>query len=104
MAAITMDEEHPGKAEAVAQVGAPTRRLAEPLTPRELRILGMVCDGEINREIAIKLQVSADGVKYHLRNIYEKLGVNRRTHAVAIAVHERLITPEWLVQRSRGRQ
>lgn len=74
-------------------------QVKEPLTARELQILGMVCDGDINREIASKLELSADGVKYHLQNIFEKLGVGRRTHAVAVAIHTGLITPEWLVYR-----
>ena len=64
----------------------------------------MVCDGDINREIATKLHLSANGVKYHLQNIFEKLGVSRRTHAVAVAIHAGLIAPEWLVYRSRRRR
>ena len=36
-------------------------------------------------------------VKYHLLNIFGKLGVRRRTQAVAVAVHLRLVRPGWLL-------
>ena len=85
------------------QDGASTRRSIQDLTPRELSILGMICDGDINREIALKLQLSADGVKYHLQKIFVKLGVSRRAHAIAVAIYAGLIAPVWLSSRSGGR-
>lgn len=89
----------PGDPEAASRRRVPAGWLIGPLTPRELQILGKVCDGDSNQEIATELQVSLDGVKYHLKNIFEKLGVSRRTRAVAVAIHAGLIAPEWLRRR-----
>ncbi|GAC1633996.1 MAG: hypothetical protein NVS9B10_29730 [Nevskia sp.] len=62
-----------------------TRKPVEHLTPRELRVLELLVVGSSNREIAEQLFVCEDTVKYHLKNIYGKLGAKRRTHAVQVA-------------------
>lgn len=62
-----------------------TRHLIEALTPRELRVLELLVDGCSNREIATHLRVCEDTVKYHLKNVYGKLGARRRTQAVLFA-------------------
>jgi ATP/maltotriose-dependent transcriptional regulator MalT len=72
-------------------------RLIEPLTRRELEILGLVCDGYSNQEISDRTDISVPTVKYHLLNIFGKLSVRRRTQAVAVAVHLRLVRPGWLL-------
>jgi LuxR family maltose regulon positive regulatory protein len=59
--------------------------LVEPLSERELEVLQLVADGRSNREIAERLFVTVGTVKKHLNNIYGKLGVARRTEAVAQA-------------------
>jgi LuxR family maltose regulon positive regulatory protein len=59
--------------------------LIEPLSPRELEVLQLVAQGLSNREIAQRLFIAVNTVKGHNRNIYGKLGVNRRTEAVARA-------------------
>jgi ATP/maltotriose-dependent transcriptional regulator MalT len=59
--------------------------LIEPLTPRELEILGSVAAGRRNREIADELVVTLDTVKKHLSHIFDKLGASTRTEAVARA-------------------
>jgi LuxR family maltose regulon positive regulatory protein len=59
--------------------------LVEPLSERELEVLQLVADGRSNREIAGQLFVTVGTVKKHLNNIYGKLGVARRTEAVAQA-------------------
>jgi DNA-binding NarL/FixJ family response regulator len=48
------------------------------LTRREEQVVSMVVDGLSNREIAVKLGVSAHTVKNHLSHIYEKLGISKR--------------------------
>jgi DNA-binding NarL/FixJ family response regulator len=52
-----------------------------PLTPRELEILCCLADGSSNGEIAKQLWVAEPTVKFHLCNIYRKLGVTNRTEA-----------------------
>lgn len=76
--------------------------LIEPLTPRERQVLGYVCDGDSNGEIALHLGVGVATVKYHLYQIFGKLGVSRRTRAVAMAVHLKIVTPAWLPTSPRG--
>src|SRR3569833_201681 len=53
------------------------------LTPREEEVLGYLSKGFANKEIAVKMSVSYETVRDHLRNIYEKLHVHSRTEAVA---------------------
>jgi LuxR family maltose regulon positive regulatory protein len=69
-----------GSPEAPPQPG-----LAEPLTARELEVLGLVCQGCSNKEIAGRLYISIGAVKKHTGNIYGKLGVSSRTQAVGRA-------------------
>jgi DNA-binding NarL/FixJ family response regulator len=52
-----------------------------PLTPRELEILQLVASGAPNGDIARRLWVTEQTVKFHLRNIYRKLDVANRTQA-----------------------
>jgi LuxR family maltose regulon positive regulatory protein len=63
----------------------PTSTLVEPLSDRELEVLALVAQGLSNREIAERLFITVGTVKTHAHNIYGKLGVNRRTEAVARA-------------------
>ncbi len=59
--------------------------LIEHLSERELEVLDLVAQGLSNREIATRLYLALNTVKGHNRNIYGKLGVQRRTEAVARA-------------------
>ena len=52
-----------------------------PLSPRELEVLQLVAAGATNGEIARKLWVTEQTVKFHLSNIYRKLDVANRTEA-----------------------
>ena len=61
------------------------------LTDRELEVLQLLAFGHTNRQIAERLYVSPDTVKTHLEHIYQKLGTNDRTAAVAKALRKRLI-------------
>lgn len=58
----------------------------EPLTDREVEVLRLVSFGMANPQIASELKLSHDTVKAHLRNIFGKLDVSDRTHAVTIAI------------------
>jgi len=59
--------------------------LIEPLSERELEVLGLIAQGLTNREIAARLFLTLNTVKVHTRNIYGKLDVHSRTEAVACA-------------------
>ncbi|MFE9706748.1 response regulator [Streptomyces sp. NPDC005930] len=61
------------------------------LTDRERDILAQLATGLGNREIARALFISEATVKTHLRRIYDKLGVDTRTGAVAVAKEQRLL-------------
>ena len=66
----------------------------ELLTPREIELLGLVAEGLPNKAIAQRLSVSENTVKYHVRQIMNKLGVQNRTEAVTSAIRLGLINPE----------
>jgi len=57
----------------------------ESLTPKQFRVLMMLIDGRINREIADELCVAEATVKAHLTEIFKKLGVSNRTQAATQA-------------------
>jgi len=56
------------------------------LTPKEQEVLRLVADGAKNKEIASSLNISDNTVKYHLRNIMEKLNVKNRAQMAVYAV------------------
>jgi DNA-binding NarL/FixJ family response regulator len=51
------------------------------LTPRQQEVLTLVREGLSNREIADRLEISRDGVKFHVSEILTKIGVTRREEA-----------------------
>jgi len=59
---------------------------AEPLSQRELEVLGLLSTGNANKEIAARLFISEATVKTHLLHIYAKLGVSDRAAAVGEAL------------------
>ncbi len=59
--------------------------LVEPLSPRELEVLHLIAQGHSNHEIGERLYLALSTVKGHNRVIFGKLGVQRRTEAVARA-------------------
>ncbi len=54
------------------------------LTARERELLGALANGWSNLQIASRIGISRNTVKYHLKNLYDKLGVNNRAMAVAL--------------------
>jgi len=61
------------------------------LTDRELEVLQSVAHGERSKEIAVQLGISERTVKAHLASIYNKLGVDSRASAIAIAAQMGLL-------------
>ena len=55
------------------------------LTPQQSRVLGMLGEGLLNKQIAYELGVSEATIKAHMTAILRKLGANNRTQAVLIA-------------------
>jgi two-component system, NarL family, response regulator DevR len=58
----------------------------EPLSPQERRVLALVAEGKTNKEIATALELSDKTVKNYLSNIFQKLHVSSRAHAVTIFI------------------
>lgn len=56
--------------------------LFKPLSDREIEIFQQALSDKTNRQIADAMYVSINTVKYHLKNIYEKLGVSNRSEAL----------------------
>jgi LuxR family maltose regulon positive regulatory protein len=60
-------------------------RLVDPLTDREIEVLGLIAAGKSNGEIARAMFVAPSTVKTHVNHVFSKLGVASRTQAVARA-------------------
>jgi len=65
--------------------------LAEPLTPREVEVLGMLAEGQSNKSIAHRLGISEHTVKFHVTSIMGKLDAGSRTEAVTQGIRKGLI-------------
>jgi len=65
--------------------------LAEPLTPREVEVLGMLAEGQSNKSIAHRLGISEHTVKFHVTSIMGKLSAGSRTEAVTQGIRQGLI-------------
>ena len=63
------------------------------LTPRELEVLQLICDGLSNKDIAAKLKVSVNTVAVHRANIMKTLGVHKTAELVVYAIQNGLVNP-----------
>ncbi|BBT18247.1 response regulator transcription factor ErdR [Metapseudomonas otitidis] len=63
------------------------------LTPQQFRVLTMVCEGLLNKQIAFELNVSEATVKAHVTAIFRKLGVRTRTQAALLLQQMESIPP-----------
>jgi len=72
----------------------PAERPAEGLTEREREVLELLVQGVTsNRELADRLYVSENTIKYHLRNILNKLHLQNRAQVIAYALRHGLVEP-----------
>jgi DNA-binding NarL/FixJ family response regulator len=62
------------------------------LTAREIEVLQLICEGYSNREIAAKLDLSANTVAVHRANIMNALGVHKTAELVVYAIYHGLVT------------
>ncbi len=69
----------------------PREDAGEMLTPRERDILNGLAEGNSYQALARNLSISADTVRFHIRNIYRKLHVHSRSEAVAKALRRGII-------------
>jgi LuxR family maltose regulon positive regulatory protein len=65
--------------------------LIEPLTERELQVLHLMAEGLKYKEIASRLVVSQNTVRFHIKSLYSKLNVSSRAQAVAAARQLRIL-------------
>ena len=73
----------------LSQQGKP----ADSLTQREIQLLQLVAEGMSNKAVAQALSISENTVKYHMKNILQKLGAQNRTEAVTLAIRTGLFDP-----------
>ena len=61
------------------------------LTPREVEILQLICEGKSNKEIAAQLELSANTVAVHRANIMDALGIHKTAELVVYAIRNGLV-------------
>lgn len=69
----------------------PDRPYVEPLSARELEVLGLIVEGLSNQQISDKLFISLPTTKTHVRNILNKLAVDDRTQAAVHALRRGIV-------------
>lgn len=69
-------------------------RRAAQLTPQQWRVLALMAQGRLNKQIAFELSVGEPTVKAHVTTILRKLGVRSRTQAVILSRHLALEPPK----------
>ena len=82
----TVDDEHPSP-----PLPRALEPLVEPLTDRELDVLRLMAKGLKYKEIADRLFISLNTVRFHVKAIYGKLNANNRTQAIAQARKQRIL-------------
>ena len=86
-AVLDGDVSWPPQAFEEVQVSAEAKAASEglaSLTPQQFRVLTMVCEGLLNKQIAYELSVSEATIKAHVTAIFRKLGVRTRTQAALL--------------------
>jgi DNA-binding NarL/FixJ family response regulator len=69
----------------------PLQELEQEPTAREIEVLQLISDGLVNREIGVRLFLSEETVKSHVRHLLAKLQARSRAHAVAVGFRRGLI-------------
>jgi len=74
-----------------SQTGGPPEK--SPLSDREVDVLKLIAAGRSNRDIASSLSLSENTVKFHIKNILQKLSAANRIEAVTYAIQHGIIAP-----------
>lgn len=82
---------HSSAEQAAPKTYEPDRPYAEPLSPRELEVLGLIVEGLSNQQISDRLIISLPTTKTHVRNILNKLAVDDRTQAAVHAMRRGIV-------------
>jgi DNA-binding NarL/FixJ family response regulator len=69
----------------------PLKELEQEPSAREIEVLQLISDGLVNREIGVRLFLSEETVKSHVRHLLAKLQARSRAHAVAVGFRRGLI-------------
>ena len=78
-------------AEVIPFQSTPLPELEQEPTAREIEVLQLISDGLVNREIGVRLFLSEETVKSHVRHLLAKLQARSRAHAVAVGFRRGLI-------------
>ena len=78
----------------VAHLAEPRPVETDTLSEREQQVLALMAQGAANKEIAARLTIAERTVKAHVTSIFNKLGVNSRAEAVAVALRSGLLPAE----------
>ncbi|CAI8866551.1 HTH-type transcriptional regulator MalT [Pseudomonas sp. IT-P74] len=65
------------------------------LTARELDVLGLICEGLADKDIAARLKLAPNTVRNHVATVYSKLDVHSRSGAIVWARERGLFSSEW---------
>ncbi len=85
----------PGDASALSDESELARRVGE-LTPQQFRILNMLGEGLLNKQMAWELDITEATVKAHMTAIMRKLGVHNRTQAVTLFNRLQVGRQDWM--------
>ena len=91
-----------GPAEALGSAATQGRELEilsrlRELTPQQYKVLNLICEGKLNKQIAYELDIVETTVKAHITSIFKKLSIHNRTQAVLIM--QKLKPPGLLVDQ-----
>jgi len=87
---INLDEEHPSEEKEIAE------KLSK-LTPAQYRVLQMIADGLLNKQIAYEMSIQEPTVKNHVSAILQKFEVNNRTQASTMFQKLRQVNIEQVI-------
>lgn len=75
----------------VRAANAPAGQFLEALTPRETEVLRAMAEGLANKEIAARLGISENTIKFHVASVMGKLGAASRTEAVMLGIRHGIV-------------